>query len=381
MKIAFVVHDFNRTWGHSRYVAELSERFAQHHEVHVYANTVIADERVSRVHFHKVPACRKNAFSTVLSFIVPATVGIREKFDIIHSQGFCGLKYDVITAHQCSQEWYNSRCKSEKRLPLKEHVMGIVISFLEGQLYARARTAHVIAVSNRIKEDLLRNYGSQAPINVIHHGVDFEQFSPNTTPGIRSGVRGSWGVELGRFVFLYVGNLQKGATQCILAMKQFPEARLVLISRSDPTGWQKLAEENGVSDRVILAGQNEQVEQAFASADAFLMPTPYDPFGLVITEAMSCGLPSVVSREAGASELVKPGLNGLILEDVKDVEELAGHMRMLYSDREFARGLGKEARKTAESRSWDEVATQTMNVYQTYIESRRKIVPAELQCR
>src|SRR6266478_4836535 len=66
MKIAFVVHDYHRAGGHSRYVVELAERFGRDHEVHVFANTFSSDENTT-VRFHHLPALRLTALTTILT--------------------------------------------------------------------------------------------------------------------------------------------------------------------------------------------------------------------------------------------------------------------------------------------------------------------------
>ena len=98
--IAFVVHDYNRHGGHSRYVAELATRFRRQHDIHVYTNTM-DDADTDGITFHHIPAWRRNALASILSFIVPATVLVRGHFDIIHAQGLCGFRHNVATAHFC----------------------------------------------------------------------------------------------------------------------------------------------------------------------------------------------------------------------------------------------------------------------------------------
>jgi glycosyltransferase involved in cell wall biosynthesis len=107
MRIAFVVHDYHRGGGHSRYVAELATRFSQDHEVHVFANRV---ERAQEEHviFHKVPALRNNVMTTLFSFAITSKFVVGQDFDIIHSQGFCGPHSNVITTHICNQAWSRS---------------------------------------------------------------------------------------------------------------------------------------------------------------------------------------------------------------------------------------------------------------------------------
>src|SRR5271170_8007913 len=97
LKIAFLVHDYHRSGGHSRYVAELATRYAKEHEIHIFANRIV-DDGTPGIQYHHVPAWRANAFTTVLSFALPASFQVRGHFDIVHSQGFCGLPGNVFTA-------------------------------------------------------------------------------------------------------------------------------------------------------------------------------------------------------------------------------------------------------------------------------------------
>ncbi len=370
MRIAFVVHDLNRSWGHSRYVAELAERFSAQHDVHVFANTFAVDDRLKRVVLHRIPAWRLNAFTTILSFLVTASFESGRGFDIVHSQGLCGMTANVVTAHQCNWEWFQSRKRQEKRLALKEHVFGNVVSTLEHVGYRTFRRGRVIAISKRIAEDLKRHYRCQAPIDLIHHGTDTNTFRPGRAEDRRF-IRQTWGIEGGKTVFLFVGDLRKGARQCILAMREFPDRKLVFVSRSPVAEWQELAKTEQVVDRVVFAGPTENVQHAYAGADAFLCPTPYDPFALVVSEAMCSGLPVVVSAAAGAAELIQHGKNGLVLENPRDVEELTRHMKRLCADPVFAKELGQQARLSQEQQTWDHVAAETMRVYERQLATER----------
>ena len=78
----------------------------------------------------------------------------------------------------------------------------------------------------------------------------------------------------------------------------------------------------------------------------------------------------IVSREAGAAELIDPGVNGFLLEDFNDAIELAEKMRLLLEDRRLGASIGAAARQTAERYSWDETASQTMRVYQQFLPKR-----------
>jgi UDP-glucose:(heptosyl)LPS alpha-1,3-glucosyltransferase len=372
MKIAFVVHDYHRSGGHSRYVAELAARYSGEHEVHVFANRV-ADDGASGIHYHHVPAWRANAFTTVLSFALPVTLQVGADFDIVHCQGFCGFLGNVFTAHMCNTAWNVALRKFGGGATAREAIFNTIAGALEHSMYRGARNSEVIAVSQRVARDLVEYYRCPAPIHVIYHGTDVELFSPETRARLRSQAKAKYGVPGDEFVFLYVGNLRKGARQCMQALARLDHGVLLCVSPTEPEPYRRFAQECGVADRVIFAGHTKHVEEAYAAGDALLLPSPYDPFALVVSEAMGCGLPVVVSREAGVSELIQPGVNGLLLDDMSSDAEWAGHMRSLSSDRPWAEALGRAARKTIEELTWDRVAEQTLDVYYALLDKRKPV--------
>jgi UDP-glucose:(heptosyl)LPS alpha-1,3-glucosyltransferase len=366
MRIAYVVHDYHRAGGHSRYVAELASRLARTHEVHVYANRIERGDETD-IHFHAVPAWRANALTTVLSFVLPVTFQIGRGFDVIHSQGFCGLRGNVFTAHICNRAWHRALQKIEGGASFRESIFNAVGTTLEFGLYRFLRRSAVIAISRRVAQDLVDFYHCQAPTRVIYHGVDLELFSPVNRRRWRSEARAQYGLADNEIVYLYVGDLRKGASRCIQALAQLDQGRLVFVSRSRTSMYQRMAEQADIAGRILFLGPTNQVERAYAAADVFVLPTPYDAFGMVVTEAMASGLPVIVSREAGASELIQHGINGLLLDDAGSVPELAGHMESLQRDRRWAVELGCAARKSVESLSWDVVTAQTEQVYQDLV--------------
>ena len=361
-----MVHDYHRSGGHSRYVAELASRFAEKHEVHVFANRLDRGGETN-IHFHTVPAWRANALTTVLSFVLPVTFQIGRGFDVIHSQGFCGLRGNVFTAHICNRAWHRALQKIEGGASFRESIFNAVGTTLEFGLYRFLRRSAVIAISRRVAQDLRDFYHCPAQISVIYHGVDLELFSPLNRTRWRFGARSEHGLSDNEIVYLYVGDLRKGASRCIQALAQLGQGRLLFVTRSRTAAYRRMAEQNGIADRVLFLGPTNQVERAYAAADAFVLPTPYDAFGMVVTEAMASGLPVIVSREAGASELIQHGVNGLLLDDAGSVPELAGHMESLQRDRRWAAELGCAARKSVESLSWDVVAEQTEQVYKDLV--------------
>ncbi|MFY9570684.1 MAG: glycosyltransferase family 4 protein, partial [Blastocatellia bacterium] len=175
MKIAFVVHDYHQSGGHSRYVTELARRFGRDHEVHVFANT-IHENSPNGIQFHRVRAWRRTALTTILTFVGPATRMLNGSFDIIHAQGLSCLRANVLTAHICNRAWFLARQKQGSTVALKEKVFESLVSPLESKLYRSKSKPWIIATSERVRRDLADCYGRRDRTEVIYHGVDTELF-------------------------------------------------------------------------------------------------------------------------------------------------------------------------------------------------------------
>ena len=362
MKIAFVVHDFHRKGGHSRYTVELAERFAREHEVHVFANR-IEDAGASAIHFHRIPALRVAALTTILSFPLPATAALGRGFNVVHAQGFVCAGANVITAHICNATWYDARRRSADEIRATEHLFAAIVNRLERRLFRGSTKAEVIAVSNRVASDLRTAYGRTDRVSVIYHGVDLDRFSPRNRDRYRSALRQSLGIPEDALVALYVGDLRKGGRTAIEALTAAPAWRLLTVSRSSPELYAAYAEALGVRDRVVLAPATDVVEQFYAAADAFLFPSENDAFGMVVTEAMASGLPVIVSAAAGASEIVEHNSSGFVLASAEAAVEAGACLSAWSDDRGALARIGAAAREAVMPYTWDAIARQTMEVY------------------
>ena len=366
LRIAFVVHDYNRHGGHARYVAELATRFRREHEIHVYSNT-FEEPDPSGIVYHHIPAWRANALTTILSFILPATLLTRGNYDIVHAQGLCGLKQDISTAHMCQAGWFTAKRQQGQKLSWRERIFEWTVTGLERRALSSAKARYVIAVSSSTRDDLQQYYHRHDNLRVIHHGVDTELFHPRHRIEHRQALRDKLGIRPETPLALFVGNALKGAHVAVEAVAKVPGLHLLIVTGSRTDDIQAAIERTQTADRVHLHPHSTQVERIYAAADVFLFPTIYDPFGLVILEAMSSGLPVITSRIAGASELITPGVHGFVTQNAWDVEQLAQHLQTLAANRGLCEQMGAAARTQAEQFTWDRAARQTMAVYQEFL--------------
>lgn len=108
-------------------------------------------------------------------------------------------------------------------------------------------------------------------------------------------------------------------------------------------------------DRVELVGPRPHaaLQAEYAAADVFVLPSVEDGFGLVVAEAMSAGLPVVVSENVGSAELIEEGVSGFVVP-ARDARSLADRLSHLLEDAELRRRVGLRAREAAVGRSWED---------------------------
>jgi UDP-glucose:(heptosyl)LPS alpha-1,3-glucosyltransferase len=373
MRIAFLVHDYNREGGHSRYAVELTELMSEEHEVHVLANTFPANQPLypspalpgRRLYFHRITALRWTALVSILSFPLHASWKLASlgPFDVVHAQGWTCWQKCVTTAHICCDAWHKQRLASGFVLNWRERFFDAVIGRLEKWLYRRETGIPVIAISRRVAADLDAFYARSANVHVVPHGVDGREFDLESKLRWRREVRMELGLSENAFVSLWVGDLRKGAAAAIAAVSRNSGQTLLLVSRNETETFRQIALREGGEGRIHFLPPTNRIARYYAAADVFLFPTTYDAFGMVVLEAMAMELPVIVSRDAGAAELLTHLRDGILLDNPFDAAESAEWLRKLESDAPWRQELARHARDTARRNDWREVCRKTLAVY------------------
>jgi UDP-glucose:(heptosyl)LPS alpha-1,3-glucosyltransferase len=347
MNIALVVHDLHDHGGHSLYTKVLADELSRRHEVAVFANRC-ERPRDARWKAHYVRALRGSALACVRSF----PVGLRSQaaaldgYEIRHMQGYCGGQPNIVTAHICVAAYLDSLRSISMRHRLSLRLMAAA----ERRFY-RGYDGRLIAVSKKVARELEERYGARARVSVIPHGVDTARFNGANREHHRTLTRQQLGVREDDTLALYVGDLTKAHTYLKELAAAAGDAQFAIVTRSRAYHWN--------APNVRILPPTSELERYYAAADAFVFPTTYDAFGMVLLEAMASGLAVFSSDRAGAAELIDSGRDGFV-EPLGDwVETTAERLR----DRALLQKTGRAAAESAARHDWHSVVKAVEQVY------------------
>jgi len=210
-----------------------------------------------------------------------------------------------------------------------------------------------ILVSSSGGVEYLKSLGfSSDRIFLVPTAVDNDWWTEQASKVDRNAVRATWKIPMDATVALFCAKLQrwKGPQDLLeaFARADVPNSYLVFAGDGpERSNLESKATELGLADRVRFLGfvNQSQLPAAYSAADLFVLPSLFEPFGLVVNEAMLCGLPVAVSDRVGAKfDLVLPEENGYVFP-AGDVQALAGILRQILPDPEKRARMGEAARR------------------------------------
>lgn len=245
----------------------------------------------------------------------------------------------------------------------------------------------VIAVSNGMRNDILRSYPDLDPnkVEVVYNGIDSNKWQPVVDPDT---VR-SLGVDPDRRSVIFVGRItrQKGLPYFLRAAKELPaDVQLVLCAGAPDTKEIQSEVEDLVTElaktRTGVVWIPEHLPQPklaalLTQADAFVCPSIYEPLGIVNLEAMACGAPVIGTATGGIPEVVVEGETGWLvpIDQVQDgsgapidpdkfVSDWANTLNQALSSGKLEQFGAAGRVRAVEAFSWESIATRTIEVYQ-----------------
>ena len=284
------------------------------------------------------------------------------------------IRPDVIHCHDWVTVLGGIRCRWMLSIPLVYHIhlpnMSPLCSSIEN---LGLLCADLVTVNSEAMRDELYQRFQQTNIKVVENGVTTDEFVPSK----------EWPNDDG--YILFVGRLveQKGVEYLLRALlyvnERFQNIKLKIVGDGPcKTSLEMLARDLTISDQVEFLGKIDELERRvglYQAARIVVIPSVYEPFGIIALEAMACQRPVVASRTGGLQEIVENRINGFHFEP-KDYLDLAQWIMTLLSDENLRREMGKNGHEKVRNRvyQWPYIARRYIDFYNSLLD-RKDIDP------
>jgi glycosyltransferase involved in cell wall biosynthesis len=297
-------------------------------------------------------------FSGLIGLNIKTQLGIPQ-MHVYHSIG--QVRFDTLKHYKMQKsdyEFFQRRIAEETRI---------------------AREAEYIIATSPMEEETIMELFKikRSKIKLISEGVDTHIFHPANGAAFRKKLA----IAPKQQMILYVGRIEwrKGIATLLFAfqnvLKEFADAKLYIVGGGKTKASKKLdeAERNRLQQIITQLGQSDQVKfpgaitqerlkYYYSAADVCVVPSYYEPFGIVPLEAMACGTPVVASRTGGLQYTVKDGVTGYLAEprtpsDVSDkILKVLKRGKAYFSE--------KSLERIKSMFTWEKVASNYMNFFE-----------------
>jgi glycogen(starch) synthase len=223
----------------------------------------------------------------------------------------------------------------------------------------------VICCSRYMAKEITSTLGiSEIRIDVVPNGIDPKPFK---TPLNREKLRSQFAQPSEKLV-LYVGRLvhEKGVSNLVEAVPYLRDLNIKFVIVGEGYLKEELIRrvmELGLSNKVYVTGflDSESIIGLFRTADACVIPSFYEPFGIVALEAMTGGTPIITSGSGGLGEILTNDKTATFVYNTP--ESIAWGIRRILTNPKYAEGLREEAMKQVKSYEWGAIASSTLGTY------------------
>lgn len=280
-------------------------------------------------------------------------------------------KYDLVHAHDWLTSKSGAKLKAGLGIPLVQTFHSTEFDrtswpwdyILEIERQAAENADLVIAVSRRTRDAVCRLGAAQEKVRVVYNGVDRERFA-----SAQAGEEAVENFKKGRKVVLFLGRLteQKGPVQFLHAAKQVlsisPDVLFVVAGKGELLPLLiNMSLQLGISKSVRFLGYvpEEDAEKVYKIADVYVMPSTSEPFGITALEAMSSGVPVIISRTSGVAEIAKSAIR----VDFWDINAMAEKILAVLRHQPLSRAMVRLSAREVSEYSWKRAAEETLKVY------------------
>lgn len=222
----------------------------------------------------------------------------------------------------------------------------------------------ITAVSDNLRKETLENFEIKKEISVIHNFVDITRFSVKPMDAFKKAIAPN-----GEKIILHASNFRKvkriaDVIYTFNKIKKSIPSKLLLVGDGPERHMaEDLCRELGIIEETRFLGKQQDMEDIYAIADLFLLPSEYESFGLAALEAMAAGTPVIATNTGGIPEIITHGKNGY-LSGIGDVEQMSHQAISILSNDQVLNRFSEEARKQAESFDIHKIVPKYEDLYQ-----------------
>lgn len=287
----------------------------------------------------------------------------RSQVDVVKVNGAITTAVsDVNAVHFVHSSWLRSPAHISR---IRRDLYGFyqwlytaVNAFWEKQAFQKAQV--IVAVSQKVAQELENIGVRRSQIQVIVNGVDLEEFSPGVA------CRQTLGLPENVTLALFAGDIRtsrKNLDTVLRALVKVPSLHLAVVGSTEASPFPAMAESLGLNQRVHFLGYRRDIAQLMRAVDLFVFPSRYEACTLVLLEALASGLPVITATATGGAELVTPEC-GVVLPDSDDTDALADALSSMMSNPIRMQQMGKAARAVAEQHSWNIMAQTYVDLFE-----------------
>ncbi len=293
--------------------------------------------------------------------VVASTIATQQEFDVIHAHDW--LAYSAgVAAKRVSGKPLVIHVHATEFDRSGEHVNQAVYDIERMGMHAADK---IIAVSNLTRNTIINRYGVDPnKVTTVHNAVEPKLEEVLKVP-VKRTVDEKIVTFLGRITF------QKGPEYFIEAaqkvLDKMDNVRFVMAGSGDlMTKMIRRVGYHKMGDKFHFAGflKGPEVDRMFMLSDVFIMPSISEPFGIVPLEAMRSGVPVIISKQSGVSEVLKHAVK----IDFWDVEALADYIHSLLKYQGLSKMFRQHGKSEVDEIRWEKPAKQVKGIYSKTIE-------------
>ncbi|WP_096434897.1 N-acetyl-alpha-D-glucosaminyl L-malate synthase BshA [Alteribacter populi] len=362
------------TIGGSGVVAtELGKSLAERgHEVHFITSSLpFRLESVNaNIFFHEVEVNQYSVFRYPPYDLALASkmaeIAKREELDLLH------VHYAIphaISAY-LAKEMVGGQLKVVTTLHGTDiTVLGYDPSLTDMIRFGIEKSDTVTAVSNDLVRQTNELLGTQKPIETVYNFIDHQVYYPHRETNLRE----EYGIESDEKVIVHISNFRKvkrvpDVVDSFYEIQKHVPSKLLLIGEGPehPVVCKKV-KELGIENRVKFLGNQKRVAELLSMSDLKLLLSEKESFGLVLLEAMACGLPVIGTNIGGIPEVIRHNESGFICE-LGDVQAISKKAIELLTNKDLHREMAKNAKvRSEEVFHKDRIVAQYEDIYERTI--------------